>query len=95
MQTGIASSPAAAPWRESYKAALFETDKGKLLKQIADAETSIILRARELFLKDGDHIEEEEALDDAMYALRALRNPATSSPNDRQLPMRDVPRQAA
>ena len=86
MHMGIATSPAAAPWRELYKAALFETDKSKLLEYIVDAEMAMVLRARELFhTTDGDHIEEEEALDDAMYALRALRSIAGSSFNDRNL----------
>ncbi len=31
-------------------------------------------RAKELFQASGDHIQEEEALDDAIYALRALKN---------------------
>jgi hypothetical protein len=30
-------------------------------------------RARELFQASGDNIPEEEALDDALYALRALK----------------------
>ena len=72
MNTGIAV--ARETWRELYKVALFEADKGKLSERIADAEAALVLRARELFHADGDHIEEEEALDDAMYALHALRN---------------------
>jgi hypothetical protein len=31
-------------------------------------------RAKELFKASGDNIQEEEALDDALYALRALKN---------------------
>ena len=41
---------------------------------IAEAEQALIARARELFQMSGDHIDEEHAMDDAMYALHALRN---------------------
>jgi hypothetical protein len=34
---------------------------------------ALVLRAPELFDAPGDHIEEESVIDDAMYALRALR----------------------
>lgn len=74
MNTGIAKSPAASAWVQAYRAALFEPDQTKLNERIADAERALVLRARELFREQGDHIEEETALDDAMYALHALRN---------------------
>ena len=61
-------------WHELYKAALFETDKQKIPARIADAEQAIVLRARELFFSSTDNIEEDQALDDALYALRALQN---------------------
>jgi len=61
-------------WRELYKTALFEPDPGKLLEDVMRAESAIVLRARQLFGQSGDHIEEEHDLDDAMYALRALRS---------------------
>jgi hypothetical protein len=55
---------------------LFETDKSKLNDRIADAEMAVVQRARELFHIPGDNIEEESALDDALYALHALRGVA-------------------
>jgi hypothetical protein len=61
-------------WKELYVAALFEADKIKIEGRIADAEKAVAARARELFRATGDHIEEQENLDDALYALRALRN---------------------
>jgi len=67
-------SPDVRPWKRLYTAALFELDSSKLPERIAQAEAALIVRARELFHASGDNIEEEEALDDAMYALRALRN---------------------
>ena len=61
-------------WTDLYKAALVEADRNKLPQRIAEAQQALIARAGELFLATGDHIEEESALDDAMYALHALRN---------------------
>lgn len=61
-------------WRELYTAALFETDKDRIPKRIVDAEKAIVARARELFAAGSDTIEEDQALDDALYALRALQN---------------------
>lgn len=61
-------------WRELYSAALFETDKNRIPARIADAEKAIVARARELFSAGADTIEEDQALDDALYALRALQN---------------------
>jgi len=61
-------------WRELYKAALFETDKDLIPVRIAEAEKAIVLRARELFSTATDTIEEDQSLDDALYALRALQS---------------------
>lgn len=61
-------------WRELYVAALFETDTNRIPTRIADAEKAIVARARELFAAKSDTIEEDQALDDALYALRALHN---------------------
>ncbi len=62
-----------------YKAALFELDKTTLPDRIAQAEEALVVRARELFHLAGDNIEEEQALDDTMYALHALRNTSQTS----------------
>jgi hypothetical protein len=61
-------------WRELYLAALCETDEQKLLSRIDEAEKALILRHRELFALSGDNSQEAEALDDGLYALRALRS---------------------
>jgi hypothetical protein len=61
-------------WRDLYTAALFETDRSRVPNRIADAEKAIVARARELFSAGADTIEEDQALDDALYALRALQN---------------------
>jgi hypothetical protein len=74
MNTGMAGAPDRRAWRESYKAALFELDVNKVPHRIVEAEKALVARARELFDTTGDNIEEEQALDDAMYALQALRS---------------------
>jgi len=61
-------------WQALYQAALFETDRSKVPARIAQAEQAIFARIKELFVAAGDHIEEDQVLDDALYALRALRN---------------------
>lgn len=71
----VGESFASVPsWRERYQAALVETGTDKLPDRIADAKEAIVRRARELFAANTDHIEEDQALDDALYALRALQS---------------------
>ena len=72
MSTGICKSPHSRYWRALYKAALSEIGNSKLQGCIAEAEKAVVLRARELFQAADDNGEEKEALEDAMYALRAL-----------------------
>jgi hypothetical protein len=61
-------------WHALYQAALFETDRSKVPDRIAEAERAILDRVKELFVVETDHIEEDQVLDDALYALRALRS---------------------
>src|SRR6266849_681382 len=79
MNTGSSKSLDSGAWRDLYKAALFEVDNARLPERIAQAEKALALRARELFHISGDNIEEEQALDDTMYALRALRSTSQTS----------------
>ncbi|MGA7928160.1 MAG: hypothetical protein WCA20_19495 [Candidatus Sulfotelmatobacter sp.] len=79
MNTGSSKSLDSGAWRKLYTAALFEVDNAKLPERIEQAEKAIALRARELFHIAGDNIEEEQALDDTMYALRALRHTSQTS----------------
>ena len=60
--------------KDLYQYALFESDLNKLPKRIAEAETALVIRARELSHAAGDDIQEEECLDYAMRALHALRS---------------------
>jgi hypothetical protein len=61
-------------WRNLYVTALYEIDRSKLPGRICDAQREITARAHQLFNSPGDNIEEEQALDDALYALQALRS---------------------
>ena len=72
MNTDISKSPDGGAWRDLYRAALFEVDEARLPDRIAQAEEALVVRARELFHMAGDNIEEEQALDDTMYALHML-----------------------
>jgi hypothetical protein len=74
MTTATSSHLSLGSWRELYTAALFETDRTRIPARIADAEQAIVARARELFSANNDTIEEDQALDDALYALRALQS---------------------
>lgn len=69
--------PCSAPplvWHMLYHAALFETDHHNVRQRIEEAEKAILHRIKELLVMAGDHIEEAVVLDDALYALRALRS---------------------
>jgi hypothetical protein len=66
--------PKPANWKDLYVAALLEAEVARIPSLIETAERAIVSRARELFSAPGDNIQEEEALDDALYALHALKN---------------------
>jgi hypothetical protein len=74
MKTGKLGPPHTRAWAQFYKTALFELDANKVSDRIVEAERALVIRARELFDSSGDNIEEEQAVDDAMYALHALRS---------------------
>jgi hypothetical protein len=75
-------------WKLLYLAAINETDKGALATRISKAEHAIFLREREVFYVPAT-LEEKEALEDALYALRALK--AASEHRDRRLKRRVRP----
>ena len=85
MNTGTLGPPYKRVWRQFYKAALFELDAAKVSDRIAEAETALVTRARELFDSAGDNIEEEQAVDDAMYALHALRSALKCTLNEKNI----------
>ena len=58
-------------WLQLYRTALFESDANKVPDRAAEA--ALVTRAGELLHSADDNIEEEQAVDDAMYALHTLR----------------------
>lgn len=80
MSTGMPFPAPRPEWHVLYHAALFESDRNKLPQRIEEAEKAVLCRIRELFLTNTDHIEEDVVLDDALYALRALRSCVHSEP---------------
>jgi len=63
---------ASSDWRALYVAAVSETDKTRTLQRIADARRASELRAREIFQSMHSHLQEETAIDEALFALQAL-----------------------
>jgi hypothetical protein len=74
MSTVALTSSPSKYWKDLYVAALLEGNEVRIPSLIDSAERAIVERARELFRTAGDHVEEEEALDDALYALHALKS---------------------
>lgn len=72
MKTVLPPPPNQADWRTLYRAAILETNKGVLPKRVSEAEKAVLAREREVFYGDAS-LEEKEALEDALYALRAYR----------------------
>ena len=81
MNTGICKGLDARSWKDLYQAALCESDLNKLPERIADAETALVMRARNLFYTSVDKFEEEECLDDALCILQALRSSLKRRPS--------------
>jgi hypothetical protein len=59
-------------WKSLYRAAILETNKVLLPQRVLEAEEAVTARGREIFYGSGTP-EEKEALEDALYALRAFR----------------------
>ncbi len=74
MNTVTHELPENRNWREPYKAAIHELDSAKLADRIAEAKRVLVQRARELFQKTGDNLEEEQAVDAAMCSLHVLHS---------------------
>ena len=59
-------------WKTLYRAAIFEKNNSVIPERVSEAEMAVLARGRELF-NEGT-LEEREALEDALYALRAFRS---------------------
>jgi hypothetical protein len=60
-------------WKVLYQAAIQEEDRKVLSQKVREAEEAILVRQREIFYSGGG-LEEKEALEDALYALRAFKS---------------------
>ncbi len=76
MSKAIPISSKRHDWKSLYVSALLDVNQTRLPERIAKAEAAIMQREAELRHIAGDHIEEQQNLDDAMYALGALRKTA-------------------
>jgi hypothetical protein len=59
-------------WKTLYRVAILETNKGLLPQRVSEAEEAVKTRGREIFYGNGT-LEEKEALEDALYTLRAFK----------------------
>ncbi len=60
-------------WKTLYRAAILETNRSVIPQRVLKAEQAVLARGRELFYDGGTH-DEQESLEDALYALRAYKN---------------------
>ena len=58
-------------WKTLYRAAILETNKSVIPQRVLKAEQAVLARGRDLFYDGGTH-DEQESLEDALYALRRL-----------------------
>ena len=65
-------------WHEPFKAALLETEWGKIVERIRAAEGAIEDRKRELAQNGGGTPEENDAIAGAIRSLTVLRTEAGS-----------------
>lgn len=72
METMRVLCPPHTDWRVLYKAAILETQKKAIARRVSEAEAAVLARGREVFY-DGGSAEEKEALEDALYILRAFK----------------------
>lgn len=72
MDTAFPACPDHVDWKTLYRAAILETNKSAIPQKVSEAEQAVLARGRELFYRGGTH-DEQESLEDALYALRAFR----------------------
>jgi len=68
--------PKPTEWRALYRAAILETDKSLIRQQVSaaeDAVLTVLAREREVLHTESDS-DEQEALEDALYLLRAYKS---------------------
>jgi hypothetical protein len=73
MTLAFPSCPDHGDWKTLYRAAILETNRNVIPQKVSEAELAVLARGRELFYGGGTG-EEQESLEDALYALRAFRS---------------------
>jgi hypothetical protein len=73
MNTAFPPCPNYQDWKTLYRAAILERNNNVVPRRVSEAEMAVLARGRELFQSEGT-LEEREALEDALYALRAFRS---------------------
>ena len=81
MNTAACKASSTRSWKDIYQAVICESDLSRLPERIADAETALVMRARDLLYTSADRFEEEESLDEALCILHALRNSLERRPS--------------
>ena len=71
MTTAFPPRPTHAEWKTLYRAAILETDKTIIPQKVSEAQAALLARGREIFYSPAT-VGEKEALEDALYALRAF-----------------------
>ena len=71
MSTAFPACRKHTDWRTLYRAAILESNKSIVPQRVSEAEDAVIARGREIFY--GHSSEEKDALEGALYALRAFR----------------------
>ena len=72
MSTAIPPRSTHSDWKTLYRAAIVETEKSLIKQKLFAAETAVLDRRKELFCCGSS--DEKEALEEALYLLRAYRN---------------------
>jgi len=72
MNTAYPPDSKSQDWTILYTVAILETNKSVLPQRVSEAEAAVMARGQEVFYGDGTP-EEKEALEDALYALRAFK----------------------
>jgi hypothetical protein len=73
MDAAFPAFPDHADWKTLYRIAILEKNKSAIPQKVFEAEQAVLTRGRELFYSGGTS-EEQEHLEDALYALRAFKS---------------------
>lgn len=76
-----------ADWRTLFRTAILETNKAGLHERLSEAEGAVLKRGREIFYEHAS-LEEQRALEDALFVLLALRTAWQHTEGGRCAPIR-------